>query len=291
MGWGLDLHWAALARERGWRCGVLDAVAIAHAAAPAADAYSRAAAIAEARAFLAERPYLERPRSPADPRRAPQPVKVAVVAEFYPRRGDPVLGRLGPPPGAGRARRRRRGAGARPAPPRAAPRRADAPGPAARRARSGGLLREPRHQVRDGLPVTYVPYVSPPREPLLRVVGSVGGARAGARPAPAAPPWRLRRDPRPQRRPRRRRRAPRRPRRAARGLGARRRRPLHGHAPARVAARRSRAGSAPRAWCSPTAAASPARRARTARARSGSCTSAPITPRSPPGAHRARRRS
>ena len=29
MGWGLDLHWAALARERGWRCGVLDAVAIA----------------------------------------------------------------------------------------------------------------------------------------------------------------------------------------------------------------------------------------------------------------------
>jgi GT2 family glycosyltransferase len=58
MGWGLDLHWAALARARGWRCGVLDAVAIAHTAAPAADAYSREHAIAEARAFLAERPYL-----------------------------------------------------------------------------------------------------------------------------------------------------------------------------------------------------------------------------------------
>jgi hypothetical protein len=58
MGWGLDLHWAALAREHGWRCGVLDAVAIAHRAAPAADAYSRAAALAEARAFLAEHPYL-----------------------------------------------------------------------------------------------------------------------------------------------------------------------------------------------------------------------------------------
>ena len=58
MGWGLDLHWAALAREHGWRCGVLDAVAIAHSEAPAADAYSRAAAVAEARAFLAERPYL-----------------------------------------------------------------------------------------------------------------------------------------------------------------------------------------------------------------------------------------
>ena len=38
MGWGLDAHWAALAREHGWRCGVIDAVAIRHRAAPAADA-------------------------------------------------------------------------------------------------------------------------------------------------------------------------------------------------------------------------------------------------------------
>ncbi len=58
MGWGLDAHWAALAREHGWRCGVLDAVSIRHRAAPAAAAYSREAALAEARAFLAERPYL-----------------------------------------------------------------------------------------------------------------------------------------------------------------------------------------------------------------------------------------
>lgn len=58
MGWGLDAHWGALARERGWRCGVTDAVAIRHRAAPAADAYSREAAIAEARAFLAGRPYV-----------------------------------------------------------------------------------------------------------------------------------------------------------------------------------------------------------------------------------------
>jgi GT2 family glycosyltransferase len=58
MGWGLDLHWAALAREHGWRCGVLDAVAISHSVAPAAETYSRTAAVAEARAFLAERPYL-----------------------------------------------------------------------------------------------------------------------------------------------------------------------------------------------------------------------------------------
>jgi GT2 family glycosyltransferase len=58
MGWGLDAHWAALAREHGWRCGVIDAVAIRHRVAPAADSYSREAAVAEARAFLAERPYL-----------------------------------------------------------------------------------------------------------------------------------------------------------------------------------------------------------------------------------------
>jgi len=58
MGWGLDVHWAAIAREQGWRCGVIDAVAIRHRAAPAANAYSRQDAVAEARAFLAERPYL-----------------------------------------------------------------------------------------------------------------------------------------------------------------------------------------------------------------------------------------
>jgi GT2 family glycosyltransferase len=59
MGWGLDAHWAALAGEHGWRCGVVDAVAIGHRAAPAADAYSREAALAEAREFLAEHPYVK----------------------------------------------------------------------------------------------------------------------------------------------------------------------------------------------------------------------------------------
>ena len=58
MGWGLDAHWAALASEHGWRCGVTDAVAIGHRAAPAADGYSREAAVAEAREFLAAHPYL-----------------------------------------------------------------------------------------------------------------------------------------------------------------------------------------------------------------------------------------
>jgi GT2 family glycosyltransferase len=59
MGWGLDAHWAALAGEHEWRCGVTDAVAIRHRVAPAAEAYSRAAAVAEAREFLAERPYVK----------------------------------------------------------------------------------------------------------------------------------------------------------------------------------------------------------------------------------------
>ena len=59
MGWGLDLHWAALARDEGWRCGVIDAVAIGHRAAPAGAGYPRDEAIAEARSFLDARPYLK----------------------------------------------------------------------------------------------------------------------------------------------------------------------------------------------------------------------------------------
>jgi GT2 family glycosyltransferase len=58
MGWGLDAHWAALAAEHAWRCGVVDAVCMRHRSAPAADGYSREAAVAEARTFLATRPYL-----------------------------------------------------------------------------------------------------------------------------------------------------------------------------------------------------------------------------------------
>jgi hypothetical protein len=57
-GWGLDLHWAALAEEHGWRRGVVDALAVRHEAAPVGAAYSSAEAIEEARRFLAERPYL-----------------------------------------------------------------------------------------------------------------------------------------------------------------------------------------------------------------------------------------
>ncbi len=58
MGWGLDMHWAALARARGWRCGIIDATPIVHRAAPAASSYSREQALAEARTFLERRPHL-----------------------------------------------------------------------------------------------------------------------------------------------------------------------------------------------------------------------------------------
>ncbi|MGZ6695731.1 MAG: glycosyltransferase family 2 protein [Solirubrobacteraceae bacterium] len=60
MGWGLDVHWSAVARENGWRLGIVDATPIAHTQRPAGDAYARDAAVAEARAFLAQRPYVPR---------------------------------------------------------------------------------------------------------------------------------------------------------------------------------------------------------------------------------------
>ncbi len=58
FGWGLDAHWAALARSRGWRIGVVDATPIRHGLRRIAAAYDRAEAVAEARRFLADRPYL-----------------------------------------------------------------------------------------------------------------------------------------------------------------------------------------------------------------------------------------
>jgi hypothetical protein len=57
-GWGLDLHWAALAAQNGWRLGVVDAVPVRHESAPVATAYAHADAIAEAQSFLASRPYV-----------------------------------------------------------------------------------------------------------------------------------------------------------------------------------------------------------------------------------------
>ena len=57
-GWGLDLHWAALASEHGWRLGVVDAVPVRHETGPVAASYPREEAEREAARFLAGRPYL-----------------------------------------------------------------------------------------------------------------------------------------------------------------------------------------------------------------------------------------
>jgi hypothetical protein len=58
MGWGLDVHWAAVAEERGWRRGVADALPVVHRAVPVAAGYGRDEAVDEARRFLAGKPYL-----------------------------------------------------------------------------------------------------------------------------------------------------------------------------------------------------------------------------------------
>ena len=58
-GWGLDVHWAALAEQRGWRLGIVDALPVRHERAGVAGTYSSQEAIAEARRFLSERPFLE----------------------------------------------------------------------------------------------------------------------------------------------------------------------------------------------------------------------------------------
>ena len=59
MGWGLDAHWAALAEQRGWKLGVIDAVPIRHTR-PVAASYPRDAAMSEADRFLAGKPYVTR---------------------------------------------------------------------------------------------------------------------------------------------------------------------------------------------------------------------------------------
>jgi hypothetical protein len=56
-GWGLDVHWSAVGRERGWKLGIVDATPIRHDLRPIATSYDRAPAIAEARDFLSGRPY------------------------------------------------------------------------------------------------------------------------------------------------------------------------------------------------------------------------------------------
>lgn len=57
-GWGLDLHWSAVAAERGWHLGVIDALPVKHESAPVATAYKHADAIEEAQRFLTGKPFV-----------------------------------------------------------------------------------------------------------------------------------------------------------------------------------------------------------------------------------------
>ena len=59
-GWGLDHHWAALAAQKAWRLGVVDAVPVRHELRPVASQYGHSLAVAEAREFLADRPHVGR---------------------------------------------------------------------------------------------------------------------------------------------------------------------------------------------------------------------------------------
>jgi hypothetical protein len=63
FGWGLDLQWGALAGQRGWRLGVVDATPVRHESATVGSAYPRAEAEAEAADFLASRPRLPASRA------------------------------------------------------------------------------------------------------------------------------------------------------------------------------------------------------------------------------------
>jgi hypothetical protein len=60
-GWGLDLHWASVAAERGWRLGVVDATPVRHESATVGSAYPRGEA--EAADFLASRSHLPAARA------------------------------------------------------------------------------------------------------------------------------------------------------------------------------------------------------------------------------------
>jgi hypothetical protein len=59
MGWGLDLHWGALAEQHGWKLGVIDALPVRHEERRVGGAYSPADAASEAQRFLAGKPFIQ----------------------------------------------------------------------------------------------------------------------------------------------------------------------------------------------------------------------------------------
>lgn len=59
MGWGLDNHWGAIARDRGWPIGVVDTTPMLHVN-PVAAGYGRDETMTQMRRFLAGRAYVTR---------------------------------------------------------------------------------------------------------------------------------------------------------------------------------------------------------------------------------------
>ena len=161
MGWGLDGAWSALAA----RARLADRDRRRHARPPPAPR-RRAPTRATPRW---PRPRPSSPTAPTSPATRPETlaeyraavtVRVAVVAEYYPRAADPALGVW-----AHRQALATRDAGAdievfvlhRPVPSKAALRARDAEGG------SSQPLLQPLRTELDGLKVTYVPFVAPPR--------------------------------------------------------------------------------------------------------------------------------
>ncbi|MEK6277264.1 MAG: hypothetical protein AABM29_04540 [Actinomycetota bacterium] len=58
MGWGLDLHWAALAKRHGWSLGIVDALVMRHERRGTATTYGEADALEAARRFLETHEHL-----------------------------------------------------------------------------------------------------------------------------------------------------------------------------------------------------------------------------------------
>ncbi len=58
MGWGICLHWAAVAERLAWRVGVADAVPVRHDLRPPASGYDRGDARQDARALLCAREHI-----------------------------------------------------------------------------------------------------------------------------------------------------------------------------------------------------------------------------------------
>jgi hypothetical protein len=60
MGWGLDLHWSWLARERGWRMGIVDVAPIRHEDKGHGNTYAAQRAFEAQERFLAAHPHASR---------------------------------------------------------------------------------------------------------------------------------------------------------------------------------------------------------------------------------------